>query len=182
MPAPDAAPRAVPFAELDARLRSIVERVAATDPNPTDPLRGLYITDEQALAAARTAPGAEIEERLAIATARLALVPLDAAILALAAAPELNPKYGRLYAYLHDDVTRRLPSPGLIARLLGGPGGVPPEQTLARFGADAPLRRLGALRLIDDRGQTPLVERAIKVADPLAGVCLLYTSDAADDN
>ena len=31
--------------------------------------------------------------------------------MALCAAPELGPHYGRLYAYLHDDVTRKLASP-----------------------------------------------------------------------
>ena len=36
------------------------------------------------------------------------------------AAPELSPRYGRLYAYLHDDVTRKLPSPRLVGHLLEG--------------------------------------------------------------
>ena len=51
-----------PLRGAERAPRLIVERVAANDPNPTDPLRGLYITDEQALAAARTAP-APNEER-----------------------------------------------------------------------------------------------------------------------
>ena len=50
----DAAP-AVGFAFLDARLRAHVERAAAGDPNPGDPLRGLYISDDQALALAADA-------------------------------------------------------------------------------------------------------------------------------
>ena len=102
---------------------------------------------------------------------RLALDPLDAAVLAVCAAPELNPAYGRLYAYLHDDVTRKLPSAGLVARLVAG-GGVTPGEVLARFARDAPLRRLGALRLIDERGQTPIADRAVKVADPVAALLL----------
>ena len=40
---------AVGFAFLDARVRTAVERAAAGDPNPGDPLRGLYISDDQAL-------------------------------------------------------------------------------------------------------------------------------------
>ena len=51
-------------------------------------------------------------------------------MLGLCAAPELDPRYGRLYAYLHDDVTRKLPSPRLVARLLAGDG-VPPAEVLA---------------------------------------------------
>jgi len=40
----------------------------------------------------------------------------------ICAAPELNPRYGRLYAYLQDDVTRKLPSPRLVGHLLEGEG------------------------------------------------------------
>ena len=61
-----------------------------------------------------------------------ALTPLQrndpaifAAALALCAAPELSPRYGRLYAFLHDDVTRKLASPRLVA----GEELVPPGHT-----------------------------------------------------
>ena len=43
---------AVGFAFLDRRVRTAVERGAADDPNPGDPLRGLYISDDQALSLA----------------------------------------------------------------------------------------------------------------------------------
>jgi hypothetical protein len=159
------------LALIEARVRAAVESVAATDPNPTDPFRGLYVTDELAVAIARSGPLLDPDARLAQAAERLGLDALDAAVLAVCAAPELNPAYGRLYAYLHDDVTRKLPSPGLVARLVSGEG-LPPGEVLARFGRDAPLRRLGALRLIDERGQTPIADRAVKVADPVAALLL----------
>jgi hypothetical protein len=167
------------FAMLSARVREAVEAVAATDPNPTDPFRGLYISDEGALGLARAAeePG-PLDARLRVAAGRLGLERLDTAVLALAAAPELSPRYARLYAYLHDDVTRKLPSPGLIARLLSGDG-IAPADVLARFGQDAPLRRRGALRLIDERGQTPLADRGVKVADRLAAFLLGVDLDEA---
>jgi hypothetical protein len=156
------------FSLLAARLREAVEAVAATDPTPLDPFRGLYVSDEgaQALAGIEEAPQ-PLDARLLLAAERLGLDALDAGVLALSAAPELSPRYGRLFAYLHDDVTRKLPSPGLVARLLAG-GHVTREDVLARFGQDARLRRQGALRLIDERGQTPLADRGIKVADRLA--------------
>jgi hypothetical protein len=156
---------------IAARVRAAVEAVAASDPNPTDPFRGLYVTDELALAIARSDPAMDPDARLRLAVERLGLDPLDAAVLGVCAAPELNPVYGRLYAYLHDDVTRKLPSPGLVARLVGGDG-IAPGEVLARFARDAPLRRLGALRLIDERGQTPIADRAVKVADPVAALLL----------
>jgi ATPase family associated with various cellular activities (AAA)/Winged helix domain, variant len=159
------------FDELDARIRSAVEAVAATDPNPTDPFRGLYISDEQALSLAGAGAADGLDERLAEAARRLSLSPLETAVLAVAAAPQLDPRYGRLYAYLQDDVTRKLATPRLVARLLGD------EQTrqadvLATLGADEALRATGALRLLEAGTPVPLAERQLEVAPPLAGVLL----------
>ncbi len=159
------------LARVEARVREAVESVAASDPNPTDPFRGLYVTDELAVAIARSGPSMDPEGRLAHAAERLGLDDIDASVLAVCAAPELNPAYGRLYAYLHDDVTRKLPSPGLVARLVAGDG-VAPGDVLARFARDAPLRRLGALRVLDERGPTPIADRGVKVADPVAALLL----------
>ena len=116
------APPAVGFAFLDARIRAHVEQAASGDPNPGDPLRGLYISDDQALALAADGGAENADARLADAAARLGLDALDTAVLGLCAAPELDPRYGRLFAYLHDDVTRRLASPRLVAELLAGDG------------------------------------------------------------
>ena len=166
----EAAP-AVGFAFLDARLRAHVERAAAGDPNPGDPLRGLYISDDQALALAADAKAEDADARLAEAGVRLGLDALDTAVLGLCAAPELHPRYGRLFAYLHDDVTRRLASPRLVAELLAGDGVTAPD-VLACFGHAAALRRTGALRMVEGEGTTPLGDRAVKVADPLAAFLL----------
>ena len=108
------------FSFLDARLRDAVRAVAGVDDNPDDALRGLYISDEQALALAQDPDAVDADPRLASAAERLGLDALDAAVLAVCAAPELHPRFGRLYAYLQDDVTRRLPSPRLAAELLAG--------------------------------------------------------------
>jgi hypothetical protein len=167
---PDVTP-AVGFAFLDARLRTAVELAAAGDPNPGDPLRGLYISDDQALALAADAEASVADVRLAEAGRRLGLDALDVAVLGLCAAPELHPRYGRLFAYLHDDVTRRLASPRLVAELLSGDG-VAPGDVLSCFAHSSPLRRRGALRLIEGDGTTPLGDRSVKVADALAAFLL----------
>ena len=52
----DPATGLVGFEALDARIRSAVEAVAATDPNPADPFRGLYISDELAARARARGP------------------------------------------------------------------------------------------------------------------------------
>src|SRR3954447_23769219 len=161
---PDAPP-VVGFAFLDARIRAHVEQAASGDPNPGDPLRGLYISDEQALALAADGGAENADARLADAAARLGLDALDTAVLGLVAAPELDPRYGRLFAYLHDDVTRRLASPRLVANLLAGDG-VSHGDVIACFRSDASLRRRGAIRFIEGDGTVPLGDRPTKLPRP----------------
>jgi ATPase family associated with various cellular activities (AAA) len=162
--------RSVSLEFIDGRVMSAVERVAASDPNPSDPFRGLYISDETALRLTREGTETSADERLDAATAALGLDLLDSAVLAVCAAPELNPRYGRLYAYLQDDVTRKLPSPRLVGHLLEGEG-VSAADVMGSLDRTGPLRRHGALRMLGDP-QTPLAERSIKVADRLAAFLL----------
>jgi hypothetical protein len=163
-------PRSISFDFIDRRVMAAVERVAANDPNPNDPFRGLYISDETALRLSQGESGSSADERLDAATVALGLDLLDSAVLGVCAAPELNPRYGRLYAYLQDDVTRKLPSPRLVGHLLEGEG-VSAADVMTSFELGSPLRRLGAVRLLGD-AQTPLAERPIKVADRLAAYLL----------
>jgi ATPase family associated with various cellular activities (AAA) len=156
------------FAAVADRVRRAVAGVAATDPHPNDPFRGLYVSDEAALALASGSGADGAGERIASIGALLGLDGLDLAVLALCAAPELDPRFGRLLAYLHDDVTKRLASPRLAARLLAEDP-AEPDGVLARFAADAPLRRSGAVRLLDGEPTTPVAERLAKVDDLLAG-------------
>src|SRR3954451_11180919 len=166
----DTAPVAMSFGFIDRRVMAAVERVAGTDPDPGDPFRGLYISDEVALRLSQGESGSDADERLKAVIAALELDLLEAAVLAVCAATELNPRYGRLYAYLQDDVTRKLPSPRLVAQLRGGDGPSPAD-VMGAFAAHGRLRHLGALRLLGD-AQTPLAERPVKVADRLAAVLL----------
>jgi ATPase family associated with various cellular activities (AAA)/Winged helix domain, variant len=161
---------AIGFDFVDRRVIAAVERVAATDPNPSDPFRGLYISDETALRLRQGESSSNADERLRAAARALGLDLLETAVLGVCAAPELNPRYGRLYAYLQDDVTRKLPSPRLVGHLLEGEG-VSSADVMTALDRDGPLRRLGALRLVGD-AQTPLAERPIKVADRLAAFLL----------
>jgi hypothetical protein len=164
--AADPATRAVGFDFIDRRIMAAVERVAASDPNPGDPFRGLYISDETALRLTQGESSSGADERLASAARALELDLLDSAVLGVCAAPELNPRFGRLYAYLQDDVTRKLPSPRLVGHLLEGDG-LSAADVMTSFDSDGPLRRHGAIKLLGD-AQTPVAERPIKVADRLA--------------
>ncbi len=162
-----AAEHTLSWSSIAGRVRAAVEGMASTDPNPTDPFRGLYVSDELALSLAREAPAGDLDARLASVAKRLELDPVEQAVLGVCAAPELDPRCGRLYAYLHDDVTRKLASPRLVGRLLEAEN-VPAAEVLVRFAHDRPLRRRGAITLLEGDGQIPLAERLVKVADRLA--------------
>jgi hypothetical protein len=162
------------FRLLEARLRRAIRAAVDAGNDPDDSLRGLYISDEQALALAEAGGDPHLPGPLAGAAARLAqtgerlgLDALDSSVLALCAAPELDPRFGRLYAYLHDDVTRRLASPRLAADLLAGDG-VERSEVLECFGPNAPLVHRGAIRLPATDALATLVDRPVKVADRLA--------------
>jgi hypothetical protein len=159
------------FGFLDARLHAAVQVAAAADTTADDSLRGLYISDEQALSLAEASGVADADERLAAAAARLGLDALDGAVLAVCAAPELHPRYGSLYAYLQDDVTRRLASPRLVASLLAGDV-VDRGDVLSCFGPHAHLTRIGAIRMLAPEPPLPLADRPVKVADRLAAFIL----------
>jgi hypothetical protein len=162
------------FAELDTRIREGVEAVAHHPDDPRDPFLGLYLTDEQALTLTAERPQPDIDERLEQVAERLGLDPLEQSILAVCAAPELSWRYGRLYGYLHDDMTRQLASPRLAAALLAG-GEIAGEQVLARLAARAPLRRTGALRVLEEP-RLPLADQSLKCAGPLAAVLIGSTA------
>src|SRR5215207_215064 len=156
---------------LDGRLRTAVQAAAAVDDSTDDSLRGLYISDEQALSLAGGAATPDAEARIAVAGERLGVDALDLAVLTVCAAPELHPRYGFLYAYLQDDVTRRLASPRLVADLLEGEG-TERADVLSCFGVSARLSRIGALRLLAPDGAVALADRPVKVADRLAAFLL----------
>jgi hypothetical protein len=159
------------FTFLDERLRSAVRAAAAVDENPDDALRGLYISDEQALSLAGGSTSSDADPRLAAAAERLGLDALESAVMAVCAAPELDPRLGRIYAYLQDDVRRRLASPRLAAGLLAGDG-VAPADVLACFGPSARLADIGAILLLSPDSGVPLADRPVKLADRLAAFLL----------
>jgi len=159
------------FEMLDARIRLAVEAAAAVDPNPSDALRGLYVSDDMARSLAQRPALSTVDPHLERAAELLGLTPLDAAVLGLCAAPELSPHYARLFGYLHDDVGRKLATPRLVVRLLADEQ-VPAESVWPRFTAGGPLRRSGAVALLDAHTATPMADRPLKVGDPLVAYLL----------
>jgi hypothetical protein len=173
------------LAVVEARVRRAVALRRGTDPNPDDPFRGLYLSDEAVALVldgdrAPLAPDALEADRLAAAehaadlaeaagadlrlrrlAADFGLVPLDVEILLVALAPDVDPRFEQLYGYLNDDVTRRRASAGLALALCGVPQGSAPAR--ARLGAGSPLVTAG-LMVVEDP-ERPLLSRALRVPD-----------------
>ena len=161
------------FADLKTRMRSAVERLIETGRDPQDPMAGFYVSPEQALdyAGSSEPVTSAPDERLRAAAALLGLDALEAAVLAVCAAPELDPRFAKVFSFLHDDVTRKLPSPRVVADLLADDGATAAD-VVACFAAERPLRRGGALELLDPDGQRPFLDHAVRVAEPLVSYLL----------
>ena len=179
MRAPEAGRDIVLEERMAALSAAVAERVAArrsSDLNPDDPYRGLYVSDDEAdtlagergerLATSRWGavglqPVPDGASRLGALCAAFALDALDLDLLLLAAAPDLEPRFEKLYGYLHDDLTRRRCSVGLALELTGH--GFADSGARARLRFDAPLVRLGLVELEDTA--RPLLARSLRVPD-----------------
>jgi hypothetical protein len=178
---------------VEARVRAAVDRRRADDPDPGDRFRGLYISDTQVdglLDSARPAlvPEAWTAEASAVLAAldaaadaaeaaghdvrlrRLArafeLSADDIELLLIALAPDLDPRFERLYGYLHDDVSRRRASTGLALELAGTGMGVASGVDRVRLGPHAALVASGLL-LVEEPDR-PFLTRPLRVADRVA--------------
>ena len=174
---------------VEARVRAAVDRRRADDPDPSDRFRGLYISDAQVDGLLVGQAGRLVPESLNVAAAdalaaldlradeadreghdirlrRLArafdLEPDDVELLLVALAPDLDPRFERLYGYLHDDVSRRRASTGLALELAGTGSGV----ERVRLGPHGVLVA-SALVLVEDPDR-PFLTRSLRVADRVA--------------
>jgi hypothetical protein len=190
---------------IERRVRLAVERRRAEDPEPDDRFRGLYISDAQvdrlldplrpelALAAVDPEAGLELEAVEARAeTAELGgadlrlrrlargfgLDAFDVEVLLVAVAPDLDPRFERLYGYLHDDISRRRASAGLALELCGPAGRslTVDGAARARLGPHGPLVA-GGLLVLEDTDR-PILTRALRVPDRV--VAFLIGDDAPD--
>ncbi len=147
---------------LDAALHREVLRLRARYELSADELRGLYISDAQVdrllrRASVTSGMAARLEsvdeqrdlllcEALALPDTPLGQLAqrfgLDRTALlsvVVCLAPEVELEYQSIYAYLNDDVTRRLPTVDLCARLCGG-AALEPDGPAVRDGLLEPLR------------------------------------------
>jgi hypothetical protein len=164
----------LPLQRLNAVLAREIQRLRARYQLSLDEFRGLFISDEQVDAllarSGADAPGrAEPPKREPHAAvdaiaARFRLDDAAVDVLLLALAPDVDPAYAQIYAYLSDDVRRRLPTVDLARRLFGQAA----EAALAANGA-----LIGPALLLSqapqERTPLPLAEFA---ANPVLCACL----------
>ena len=147
-------PDLTPYCITDEQVGQLVDRV---DGLLGEPARGGSagggLTGTRLTGAERVVE-AELRERAAAARLTLpldelagqaGLTPEEQAALLLCAAPELDSAYERIFAYVLDDLNRRLPCAELLCAVTAGPG----AERLARrhlFGRAGRLRRFGLLQ------------------------------------
>lgn len=175
---------------VESRVRALVKLRRTTDTDPDNSFRGLYVSEEQvdqmlsgnnwgpsipdpdsaqdlaeleAWADAQEASG--IDLRLRRLGTSFGLDDWDVEILLVALAPDLDPRFERLYGYLNDDVSRRRACIGLALELCG-------VQLRSSSEGSSVLGRLhpkGALcsagLLIIEEIDRPLLTRPLRVPD-----------------
>ena len=109
----------------------------------------------------RRTVAAGTELRLDALAERFGLSAADVDVLLLALAPALDRRYETLYSYLHDDVTAKRPTVGLVCDVLAAPGR-DPAATRRRFARSLPLLDHRLLR-VDDGGDGPSLSRPVTV-------------------
>jgi AAA+ superfamily predicted ATPase len=122
------------------------------------------IESHKAAIAARV--GASLDRGVPLPLPRLArlfgLSPFEQDVLLLCLAPELDLKYERLYAYLHDDATRRVLSIDVVLRLLCRTA---EERVTARdsFLPGNRLRRYCLVDILTSNPEPPLLARSLRI-------------------
>jgi hypothetical protein len=171
---------------LDARLLLMVEatRVQTAREPGADPFRGLYLTESDV--AGYLAAGDDLlrdSEPLQPLAADASFHALGSIfglsgfeldVLVIAVAPEIDPRYERIFAYLQDDVSRKRPSIDLVVSLLCHSG---PDRSGKRsvFGASNRLQTNRLIRLTGDEF-APAPRREVCIAPRIAAYLLGETS------
>lgn len=144
----------------------------ATDDDPGDrELRAALAARSAAIAVRkRRTLAAGTELRLARLADLFDLSPGEVDALLLALAPALDRRYETLYSYLHDDVTAKLPTVGLLCAVLTTVEG-DATTVRRRFARGRPLRSHRLVR-IRDHADAPLRARAVTVDERIADYLL----------
>jgi hypothetical protein len=171
------------IALVEQRVRSALARKASFGANPSDPLRGLYISDQdieallasppatherlacrnhpKALEPYRPAAPGETEPDLVTLCRVFRLAEIETEFLLIAVAPDLDRRFERFYGYLNDNVSQRRATIGLALELC--------ELSPADCGAVASLSEGGTLLdeglVVVQEPEQPFLGRSLRVPD-----------------
>lgn len=185
---------------VELSVRAAVTRRQRGDPYPSDPLRGVFLSDDYVtwlLDRDHPADGADevlalrerlerdaeeaedrgVDVRLRRLSRSFGLSPVEEEILVVALAPTLDRRFGQLCGYLNDDVTRRFATVVLACELARGRDSADPRDLLLLAGHSR-LVGLGLVEVVGD--DVPLPTRAVRVVDRVVGF-LLGDDTAADE-
>ncbi len=180
------------LARLDLLIHREILRLRTRYELSLDEFRGLYISDKQVDAlvmgarrkdglpdpAGLTTEAFALLERIAHSpagrsetpwyrlAASLGLSRAQRDIVLMALAPELDPKYEVLVAYLNNDVTRKLPTIELAGRLFADTFESRVELR-GLLSPDALLNRLGVVEFAAQSRELPRAQRGLRLAPPL---------------
>jgi ATPase family protein associated with various cellular activities (AAA)/winged helix domain-containing protein len=171
------------FAWLDLALHRELLRLRTRYSLSLDELRGIYISDAyvEALLAARPGEPANPEsERIAgrsralFSDLRASSSPLtdiaedfglsfaEACTLVICVAPEVELRYQSVFAYLADDVRKRLPTIDLCIRLIGSD-----IDGTALLDSHAPIFTAGLVEVVRSSGESAWRAAGLSLADPI---------------
>ncbi len=177
---------------LDQLLDWATHSMHLRRPETAAPFRGLYISREDVARGLAQTPGSSpfAPDMGALGDAfhdaappagspldallrRFGLEHFDADLLLLALAPEIDLRYEKIFAYLQDDVTRKLPTVELALNLLCASA----EEKLERrsnVSSDKPLMREGLIHVIPDPNQVepPLLAHYLKLDEQVIKLLL----------
>jgi hypothetical protein len=158
----------------DAQVDELLAAAPAEAPSngPAQPAAGNADLDRRLAeleAAADVAEAAGLAVRLRRLAGSFGLSAIDVDILLVALAPDLDPRFERLYAYLQDDVSRRRASTGLALELSVPRSGA--RGARARLNPQAPLVAGGLLWV--EEAERPFLTRSLRVPDRVAAHLLL---------
>jgi hypothetical protein len=168
---------------IDTLIQRAIQQATNAGQNPDDQMRGLIVTEEDVANYLDQSPlsgiwtsndNANIQPIIpANADPNLPFIrfiaqfgfdALDAYILLVCLAPELDRRYQRLYAFLQDDITQRRPTVNLIMNILGGSLNQR-YQVWDRLKRHSPLRHHRILDIVNDpnKPNLPLLSQALHV-------------------
>lgn len=156
----------------DAYVQWLLDRPlqpTSADPASPSPSPGLAEHEARLERDADVAEAAGTCLRLRRLSRTFGLDAVDERLLVVALAPALDPRFGQLFGYLNDDVTRRSPSVSLCVELASGTYPSPPPD----WRRLAPASRLVRARLVAlGDADRPLSGKSVSVPDRVIGYLL----------